>query len=60
MIDEKEQVATELTDLRQKTGGKVGGDSPKMGVSGGVSSEEVTFLKAKNAALQKSLQSKYT
>ena len=56
VIDEKELVVSELAELRQRTSTEVGGDSPKGGMASGVSDEEVTFLKAENAALQKSLQ----
>ena len=56
VIDEKELVVSELAELRQRTSTEVGGESPKGGVASGVSDEEVTFLKAENAALQKSLQ----
>ncbi len=58
-MDEKELAASELDDLLQRTANKVGGDSPKVGVTGGVASEEVTYLKAENSALQKSIQSMY-
>ena len=61
MIDEKDQVVSELDNLRQQSSTGVGGDSPRRGVVGGVATcggEEVTFLKAENAALQKSLQCK--
>ena len=49
---------SELANLRQQSTTKVGGDSPRRGVAGGVvtgGGEEVTSLKAENAALQKSL-----
>ncbi len=60
VMDEKEHASSELDDLRQRTANKLGGDSPKMGEAGGVASEEVTYLKAENSALQKSIQSKYS
>ncbi|XP_064399801.1 GRIP1-associated protein 1-like [Halichondria panicea] len=56
VMDEKEHASSELDDLRQRTANKLGGDSPKMGEAGGVASEEVTYLKAENSALQKSIQ----
>ena len=59
VIDEKELAVSELAELRRRTSTDVGGDSPKKGVVSGVSDEEVTFLKAENAALQKSLQGEW-